>query len=157
MEYLFIQHLQISETQLQQFLASSLEDLLASPKVQALLASLDVPLLQQTLPTAGEVLAQQLPPFYHWLKTELGLKRVPDGPDHTTRWVVNFLNNQESVMRLVELHRPVPQPALEAAVPRLVGLFDGVEEPKVRSAWQQSIAALCLILVVAARSEAALV
>lgn len=150
----FIQHLQISEAQLQQFLDRGLQDLLASPDIQSLLESLDVPLLQETLPTAGSVLADNLPPFYRWLKVELGVKRVPDGPDHTTRWVVNFLNRKESLNHLVELHHPVPKSALEASVPRLVSLFNGVEEAPVREAWQKAIAALCLVLVVAAREEA---
>ena len=71
-----------------------------------------------------------------------------------TRWVVRFLQNEESLIRLVELHRPVPLPALERSVPRLVSLFDGVEEAAVREAWQRAIALLCLVLVAAAREDA---
>jgi hypothetical protein len=87
------------------------------------------------------------------LKNELGVKRVPDSPDHTTKWVIGFLNHQESLTRLVELHRPVPRIALERSIPRLVAAFDGVKEEKVRKEWQKAIAALCLVLVVAARAE----
>ncbi|MBD2436086.1 hypothetical protein [Nostoc sp. FACHB-110] len=48
----------------------------------------------------------------------------------------------------------VPRPALEASVPSLVELFDGVEDTKVRNEWQKAaIAALCLILVVDARQR----
>jgi hypothetical protein len=35
----------------------------------------------------------------------------------------------------------------------LIGTFDGVEDDKVRKEWQKAIAALCLVLVVAARNE----
>jgi hypothetical protein len=39
--------------------------------------------LATPLPTAGAILAQQLPPFYDWLKHELGIARVPDrGASH---------------------------------------------------------------------------
>jgi hypothetical protein len=149
----FSEHLQLSAAEVESLLSLSLSDLLANSGVQQLLGSLDINLLRDTLPTAGTILAQQLPPFYDWLKNELGVARVPDSPDHTTKWVIGFLNDRESLTRLVELHRPVPQIALEKAVPRLVAAFAGVEEPSIRQAWQTAIAALCLPLVVAARSQ----
>jgi hypothetical protein len=147
----FSQHLHLSETQVESLLSLSLTDFLANPEVNALLQSLDVRLLKATLPTAGLILAQQLPPFYEWLKTELGVARVPDSPDHTTKWVIGFLDNRESLTRLVELHRPVPRMAIEKSIPRLVGAFTGVEDPQTRQVWQTAVAALCLPLVVAAR------
>lgn len=150
----FTEHLNLSQTELEKLLSLRLQELLNTPNFKEKLDSLNIGLLQQTLPTAAAVLADELPPFYNWLKNELGLKRVPDSPDHTTKWVVNFLKQEESLTRLVELHRPVPRPALEASIPRLVGLFDGVENAQVRQEWQQAIAALCLVLVVAAREEA---
>jgi hypothetical protein len=149
----FTQHLDISPVQLEAILSKSLIELLNSPELQAKLNSLDTNLLRETLPTAGAVLAKELPPFYHWLKTELGVKRVPDSPDHTTKWVIGFVNNQESLTRLVELHRPVPRMALEAAIPRLVGVFSGVEDEQIRQEWQKAVAALCLVIVVGSREE----
>ncbi len=150
----FSQHLQLSTSDLQTLLSISLQDFLKLPEVNELLGSLDTQLLKETLPTAGIVLAKGLPPFYNWLQNELGVQRVPDSPDHTTKWVISFLNNTESLTRLVELHRPVPQPALERSIPHLVATFDGIEEANVRQEWQKAIAALCLVLVVAARDEA---
>ncbi|MBD1932087.1 MULTISPECIES: hypothetical protein [Cyanophyceae] len=150
----FTEHLNLSQAELEKLLSLRFSELLNTPDFKEKLDSLNIGLLQQTLPTAAAVLADELPPFYNWLKNELGLKRVPDSPDHTTKWVVNFLKQEESLTRLVELHRPVPRPALEASIPRLVGLFDGVEDTQVRQEWQQAIAALCLVLVVAAREEA---
>jgi hypothetical protein len=147
----FSQHLHLSEAQVESLLSLSLTDFLANPEVKALLQSLDVPLLKATLPTAGLILAQQLPPFYEWLKTELGVARVPDSPDHTTKWVIGFLDNRESLTRLVELHRPVPRMAVEKSIPRLVGAFAGVEDDRTRQVWQTAVAALCMPLVVAAR------
>jgi hypothetical protein len=147
----FSQHLQLSETQVESLLSLSLTDFLANPEVNALLQSLDVQLLKATLPNAGQILAKQLPPFYEWLKTELGVARVPGSPDHTTKWVIGFLDNQESLTRLVELHRPVPRLAVEKSIPRLVGAFAGVEDARTRQVWQTAVAALCLPLVVAAR------
>ena len=153
MPNIFSQHLGLSTAELETLLSLSWQEFLNLPAVKELLESLDTQLLQETLPTAGGVLAERLPPFYDWLKNELGVKRVPDSPDHTTTWVIGFLNHQESLTRLVELHRPVPRPALERSVPRLVAAFDGVEEEKVRKEWQKAIAALCLVLVVAARNQ----
>ncbi|BAB72577.1 hypothetical protein ACN23B_03090 [Anabaena sp. FACHB-709] len=149
----FTQHLDITSIQLEVILSKSLHEVLNSPKLQQELNSLDIVLLRETLPTAGAVLAKELPPFYNWLKNELGVKRVPDSPDHTTKWVVGFVNNQESLTHLVELHRPVPRPALEASVPPLVGVFAGVEDEQIRQEWQKAVAALCLVLVVAAREQ----
>jgi hypothetical protein len=149
----FSQHLHLSQTQVESLLSLSLTDFLANPEVNALLQSLDVQLLKATLPTAGLILAQQLPPFYEWLKTELGVARVPDSPDHTTKWVIGFLDNRESLTRLVELHRPVPRMAVEKAIPRLVGAFAGVEDARTRQVWQTAVAALCMPLVVAAREQ----
>ena len=149
----FTQHVDYSQTELETILSKPLNELLNSPQLKQELESLNINLLKETLPTAGAVLAKELPPFYNWLKNELGVKRVPDGPDHTTKWVVGFLHHQESLNRLVELHRPVPRPALEASIPRLVGLFDGVEDIKVRDEWEKAIAILCLVLVVAAREQ----
>ncbi|MFS0518334.1 hypothetical protein ACEYW6_26945 [Nostoc sp. UIC 10607] len=149
----FTQNLNLSETQLEEILSQPLAEVLNSPQLQKALNSLDINLLKETLPTAGEVLAEELPPFYNWLKNELGVKRVPDSPDHTTTWVIGFVNHQESLTHLVELHRPVPRPALEASIPRLVGMFAGVEDAQVRQEWQKAIAALCLVLVVAAREQ----
>jgi hypothetical protein len=149
----FAQHLDFSQNEIESILSKPLNEVIDSPTLKQELDSLDVNLLKETLPTAGEILAQELPPFYNWLKNELKVKRVPDSPEHTTKWVINFLNHQESLMHLVNLHRPVPRVALEAAVSRLVGLFDGVEEAKVRHEWQKAIATLCLILVVDAREQ----
>lgn len=149
----FQTHLQLSEAETDQFLGMGLTQALATPTLQTTLKELNVPLLQQTLPTAGILLAEHLPPFYDWLKVELGLQRVPDGPDHTTRWVVKFLQREESIAHLVELHRPVPSPALETAIPRLVGLFDTVPDEATRQAWQEAVAALCLVLAIAGREQ----
>ncbi|MBG1244102.1 hypothetical protein [Nostoc sp. NZL] len=151
--FTFTQNLNLSKTQLEQILSKPLTEVLNSPELQQELNSLDINLLKETLPTAGEVLAKELPPFYNWLKNELGVKRVPDSPDHTTTWVIGFVNNQESLTHLVDLHRPLPRPALEASIPRLVGMFAGVEDAQVRQEWQKAIAALCLVLVVAAREQ----
>ena len=149
----FTHNLDFSESEIEAILSTPLNDVLKSPALKQELDSLDIQLLRDTLPTAGQVLAENLPPFYHWLKNELGVKRVPDSPDHTTKWVINFLHHQESLNHLVELHRPVPPAALEAAVPRLVSLFDGVEDVKVRQEWEKAVAALCLVLVVDKRQH----
>jgi hypothetical protein len=149
----FHKHLNFSPAEINSILSKSLAEVLASPELKQELAGLNVSLLQVTLPTAGAVLATELPPFYNWLKDELKVENVPDSPDHATNWVIDFLNNQESLTHLAELHRPVPRPALEAAVSRLVGLFDGVEDQQVKNEWQKAIAALCLVLVVDAREQ----
>lgn len=149
----FAKYLDFSQAQLESILSKSLNEVLNLPELQQELAGLDVKLLKETLPTAGAVLAQELPPFYNWLTNELGVKRVPDSPDHATAWVIGFLHNQESLTHLVDLHHPVPRPALEASVPRLIGLFDGVEDARVRNEWQKAIATLCLVLVVDARER----
>ncbi|MCC5613579.1 hypothetical protein LC605_00500 [Nostoc sp. CHAB 5836] len=149
----FVQYLHFSETDLKKILSQSLTEVLNLPELQQELNSLDTNLLKKTLPTAGAVLAKELPPFYNWLKNELGVKRVPDSPDHATTWVIGFVHNQESLTHLVELHRRVPRPALEASIPRLVGMFEGLEDTQVRQEWQKAIAALCLVLVVAAREQ----
>jgi hypothetical protein len=148
------QHLDLSTSEVETLLSLSLQDLLNSPTFQQQLDSLNINLLRQTLPTAKTVLAEKLPLFYDWLQNQLGVKHVPDSPNHTTQWVVNFLNNQESLTRLVELHRPVPREALERSIPRLVGLFESVEDTQVRQEWQRAIAALCLVLAVDAREQA---
>jgi len=147
----FVQHLDLSRARLETLLSQPLAQCLNSAELQQQLSSLDVSLLKQTLPTAGSVLAERLPPFYHWLQTELGVKRVPDSPDHTTKWVIGFVNGKESLMRLVDLHHPVPRPAIERSVAPLVAMFEGVENVQLRQEWQKAIAALCLVLVVAAR------
>ena len=148
MQDTFQQHLQLDAPTVETLLGLSLEDFLALPAVNDLLASLNTALLRDTLPSAGQILAKQLPPFYDWLKSELGVEKVPDSPDHATKWVVGFLDNQESLNHLVELHRPVSQKALERSIPRLVSAFDGVAEANVRQEWQKAIAALCLVIVV---------
>jgi hypothetical protein len=149
------QHLGLSTFELEQLLSIPLVEFLELPAVKQLLASLDVTVLKQSLPQAKEILVQHLPPFYDWLKQELALERVPDSPDHTTKWVVNFLNDREKITNLVELHRSIPLSALELSIPRLVGVFDEISEEKIRQEWQIAIAALCLVLVVAARQESA--
>lgn len=149
----FAQHLDLPQVQVETLLSKPLTQCLNSPELKQQLDSLDINLLKETLPTAGAILAKELPPFYNWLKNELGVKRVPDSPDHTTKWVIGFVNNQESLSSLVALHKPVPRRALEASVPRLVSLFNGVEDAHVRQEWQKAIAALCLPLVVDARER----
>ncbi len=151
MKSTFQQHLQLDAQTIESLLALDLDDFLVLPAVNDLLGSLNTILLRDTLPTAGQVLAQQLPPFYEWLQAELGVERVPDSPDHATNWVVGFLNKQESLKHLVELHRPVPQKALERSIPRLVSAFEGVAEVDIRQEWQKAVAALCLVLAVAAQ------
>lgn len=149
----FAQYLDLSPEASEELLSRPLAVLLGAPEVTQLLDSLDVALLKESLLIAGTVLAQHLPPFYEWLTNELGLQRVPDGPDHATAWVVGFLRNQTTLMHLVDLHRPIPRPALERSIPRLVGLFDQVEPLTIRQEWQKTVAALCLVLAAAAREN----
>jgi len=82
----FSRTLNVSPDDAEAMLSLPLTSLLESPELNQVLGSLDTALLKETLPTAGAVLAQNLPPFYDWLQTELGLKNVPDSPDHTTKW-----------------------------------------------------------------------
>ena len=149
MLHTFSQHLNLSADATEALLSRPLNDLLNSPEVNQLLSNLDANLLKESLPTAGAILAQHLPPFYNWLETELKLERVPNSPDHATKWVVGFLGNQDSLERLIEVHRPVPRAALEQSIPRLVSIFEAVEPIAVRQAWQQAIATLCLVLAAA--------
>jgi hypothetical protein len=150
----FSHHLNLSPETAEALLAQPLASLLDSPALAQMLSTLDTQILKDSLPTAGALLAQHLPPFYDWLQTELNVQRVPDSPDHTTKWVIGFLSNQESLTRLVELHRPIPPVALERSIPRLVSIFDHVEPIAVRQEWQRAIAALCLVLAAAAREPA---
>ena len=151
---IFSTHLNLPTEMTEALLAQSLTQLMTSPALGQILNALDIALLRDSLPTAGALLAQHLPPFYDWLKTELNVQRVPDSPDHATQWVVNFLGNQESLERLIEFHRPVPLVVMERSIPRLVSIFDHVEPIVVRQEWQRAITALCLVLVVAARENA---
>jgi hypothetical protein len=149
----FSQHLNLSTETIEGFLALPLATVLDSPDLAQILSQLDTQLLKASLPTAGVILSQHLPAFYDWLQSELNVERVPDSPDHTTKWVIGFLSNQESLARLVELHRPIPQVALDRSIPRLVSIFDNVEPIEVRQEWQRAIASLCLVLAVAAREN----
>ena len=149
----FSRTLSLSPEASEALLSLPLTTLLDSPELSQLLGSPDTNLLKESLPTAGAVLAQHLPPFYDWLQSELGIKKVPDSPDHTTKWVVGFLRNQESLTRLVELHKSIPRPALERSIPRLVGIFKDVTPIELKQEWEKAIAALCLVLAVAAREN----
>ena len=149
----FSRTLNLSPDASEALLSLPLTSLLDSPELNQLLGSLDTALLKESLPTAGAVLAQKLPAFYDWLQTELGIKNVPDSPDHATKWVVGFLKNQESLTRLVEMHKSIPRLALERSIPRLVSAFDGVQPTAVKEEWEKAIAALCLVLAVAAREN----
>jgi hypothetical protein len=149
----FSHHLNLPTETVEGFLALPLATVLDSPDLAQILSQLDTQVLKASLPTAGVILSQHLPAFYNWLQTELNVERVPDSPDHTTKWVIGFLSNQESLARLVELHRPIPQVALDRSIPRLVSIFDNVEPIEVRQEWQRAIASLCLVLAVAAREQ----
>jgi hypothetical protein len=149
----FSRTLNLSPDASEALLSLPITNLLDSPELDRLLRSLDSGLLKETLPTAGTVLAQKLPPFYDWLQTELGIKNIPESPDHATKWVVGFLKNQESLTRLVELHKSIPREALERSIPRLVSAFDEVEPTAVKQEWEKAVAALCLVLAVAAREN----
>lgn len=149
----FSQSLNLSPSASEALLSLPLSSLLASSEFDRLLGSLDTDLLKESLPTAGAVLAQNLPGFYNWLETELEIKNVPDSPDHATKWVVGFLQNQESLARLVELHKSISSPALERSIPRLVGIFKDVTPIELKQEWEKAIAALCLVLAVAAREN----
>ncbi len=149
----FSRHLNLPTTTAEFFLSQPSARLLESDELKQILNTLDIGLLKASLSTTGLLLSQHLPPFYDWLQTELNVQQVPDSPDHTTKWVIGFLNNQESVARLIDLHRSIPQVALDRAIPRLVGIFDEVNPIVVRQEWQRAIAALCLILAVAAREN----
>jgi hypothetical protein len=150
----FSHHLNLPTETIEGFLALPLATVLDSPDLAQILSQLDTQLLKASLPTAGVILSQHLPAFYDWLQTELNVERVPDSPDHTTKWVIGFLSNQESLARLVELHRPIPQVALDRSIPRLVSIFDNVEPIEVRQEWQRALSSLCLVLAVAAREQA---
>lgn len=149
----FSQSLNLSPDASEALLSLPLSSLLDSPELDRILRSLDTDLLKKSLPTAGAVLAQNLPAFYNWLETELKIKNVPDSPDHATKWVVGFLKNQESLTRLVELHKSIPRAALERSIPRLVGVFEDVTPIALKQEWEKAIAALCLVLAAAAREN----
>jgi hypothetical protein len=154
---IFSHHLNLPTETIEGFLALPLATVMDSPDLAQILSQLDTQVLKASLPTAGVILSQHLPAFYDWLQTELNVERVPDSPDHTTKWVIGFLSNQESLACLVELHRPIPQVALDRSIPRLVSIFDNVEPIEVRQEWQRAIASLCLVLAVAARENAVVI
>lgn len=149
----FTEHLNLDAQKVEELLTLSATELPQKEAFQTELGNLDLGLLRETLPTAKSALENKLPAFYTWLKNELHIKRVPDNPNHATTWVAGFLNNQESIQHLVELHRPVPPVALEQAVPRFVSLFNQVEDSKIRQQWQRALALLCLVLVADAREQ----
>lgn len=149
----FSRTLNLSSDASEVLLSLPLTSLLDSPEFNQILGSLDTALLKESLPAAGAILSQKLPAFYDWLQTELGIKNVPDSPDHATKWVVGFLNNQESLTHLVEMHKSIPRLALDRSIPRLVSAFDGVQPTAVKEEWEKAIAALCLVLAVAAREN----
>lgn len=149
----FTEHLNLDVATVEDLLTLNATELPQKEAFQTELGTLDLGLLRETLPTAKSTLENQLPAFYTWLKNELHIKRVPDNPNHTTTWVASFLNNQESIQHLVELHRPVPPVALEQAIPRLVSLFNQVEDDKIRQQWQSAVALLCLVLAADAREQ----
>ena len=64
----FAQHLDLPQVQVETLLSKPLTQCLNSPELKQQLDSLDINLLKETLPTAGAVLAKELPPFYNWLK-----------------------------------------------------------------------------------------
>lgn len=149
----FSESLNLSPDASEALLSLPLSSLLDSLEFDRLLGSLDTDLLKESLPTAGAVLAKNLPAFYDWLETELSIKNVPDSPDRATKWVVGFLKNQESLTRLVELHKSIPRAALERSIPRLVSVFEDVTPIALKQEWEKAIAALCLVLAVAAREN----
>jgi hypothetical protein len=149
----FSESLNLSPDASKALLSLPLTSLLDSAELSQLLESLDTDLLKESLPTAGAVLAKNLPAFYDWLETELSIENVPDSPDHATKWVVGFLKNQETLTRLVELHKSIPSAALERSIPRLVGTFKDVTPIALKQEWQKAIAAICLVLAVAAREN----
>ena len=59
----FSRTLNLSPDASEALLSLPLTSLLESPELNQLLGSLDTALLKETLPTAGAVLAQNLPPF----------------------------------------------------------------------------------------------
>lgn len=147
----FIKHLGLTQEITEYLLLQPLSVVLELPHFQEILNNLDIKLLRQTLEEVKPVFTQHLPPFYDWLQNELGIENVPDSPKHANEWVINFLYKQERLTRLVELHRPVPLPALEKAVAPLVDIFGILTNDHVRHEWQKAVAALCLVIIIGCR------
>lgn len=149
----FTYHLQLPETELQRLLSLSLNEFINSPQAIDLLNTLDIQLLQKNLEAAKMAMGDMLPCFYRWLVDELKVNLGEDTCHYTANWGKNFLKNQKSLNRLLELHDSVPRPALEKSIPLVVGLFDEVEDGKVKQEWQKAVAAFCLAVVVDARDR----
>ena len=150
----FTQHLELPETELEKLLSLSVHDFINSPQVANLLNTVDIKLLQENFAAANLAMGDMLPCFYRWLVDELKkINLVEYSRDYTTNWGNFFLKNRESLNRLFQLHDSVPRPALENSIPLVVGLFDEVEDGRVRQEWQKAVAAFCLAVVVDARDR----
>ena len=73
----FSHHLNLATDTAEAFLSQSSASLMDSLELKQILNTLDINLLKDSLPTAGELLSRHLPPFYDWLQTELNVQRVP--------------------------------------------------------------------------------
>jgi hypothetical protein len=121
--------------------------------VRHLFDTLDIERLKASLSQARTAFAHHLPPFYTWLREELGVSRVPESPSHLTNWVIAYLEGRLPRRTLIGTHLTLSSTQINASVPHLLAVCDHLEAGPIRHEWHKTLGALCLMLEVAARER----
>jgi hypothetical protein len=136
--------------EIEALLALDPEMILMAPAGRKIISSIDILILQASLPEAQECLKATLPQLYSWLRQTFGANGIPESPDHMIEWVGDFLVGQQDIAGLLHPHHGLSAAALTLAVPRLIAIFEQLSFG--REIWQRAMALLCLMLLANARS-----
>lgn len=150
MEQLLCDCLGVAPDELRKLMTLTPADLMQSEVAARARESTNLSMLRATLPEAQQLLKQSLPAFYDWLHDECGVVVIPASPDHAIEWVSDYLLGRQSIDDLLSHHANIPARVLDMAVPRFIGLFDGLQFG--RDTWRLVMALLCLALL-AGRSD----
>jgi hypothetical protein len=115
------------------------------PGYVAMLQSLDIDLLEATLPVARSIYSDLLPEFKTTLGNDMNINLEPMSPYTLGNWLVGVARFPHTANQIIRMHESVPGNVVAAGLTHLVVMLDGMEDG--REMWQRALVTLSLPLM----------
>ncbi|MBE2269102.1 MAG: hypothetical protein IAE80_12800 [Anaerolinea sp.] len=142
---LLASHIGIPAEDVQGLLELNTEELLQNEYFQSLVGSIDGEILSTTIGPVRAIYDQQLPALINYLRSDHGLAGKPMTSSTLGNWVIAFLHHPDELSRLLEFHQRVPTGIIEAGLPHLLEMLDGIGAAAPE--WKKALALLSVPLM----------
>jgi hypothetical protein len=139
------QHIKIPLDEVERLLELSMEGIYSDEGYQALLKSLNRPVLEETLPEARAAYEAGLPQLKVTLAKKYKVDTEPMSPNTLGNWVITALRSSHNLEQMIKHHERVPGEMILGGLPDVLNMVSHIHEGS--SEWQRALCILSLPLI----------